>query len=278
MPDSILPAVNFHLIKPCNARCRFCFATFREVRGRLPTADAFRLIDALASAGCEKLTFVGGEPTLHPDLGPLVRHARHHALVTCVVSNGFRLRALLDGYADALDWVGLSIDSSDEVVQRDLGRGPGDHVVMATRLADECRDHRIRLKLNTVVTALTWQEDMSPLVRRIAPDRWKVFQVLPMAGQNDGSVEPLLVTDDQFAAFVDRHRHLATEGLAPVVEDNDAMRGSYVMIDPLGRFFGNATGRHVTSEPILQVGVAEALAQVGFQPAKFAARGGRYAW
>lgn len=50
------------------------------------------------------------------------------------------------------------------------------------------------------------------------------------------------------------------------------------MVDPLGRFYGNATGRHAYSEPILQVGVPTALAQVGFQPAKFDARGGRYAW
>ncbi len=56
------------------------------------------------------------------------------------------------------------------------------------------------------------------------------------------------------------------------------MRGSYVMVDPLGRFFGNATGRHVYSQPILDVGVDAALAQVGFVPTKFEARGGTYAW
>lgn len=28
-------AINFHLYKPCNYRCRFCFATFRDIQGRL---------------------------------------------------------------------------------------------------------------------------------------------------------------------------------------------------------------------------------------------------
>lgn len=28
-------SVNFHLYKPCNYRCRFCFATFRDVDGHL---------------------------------------------------------------------------------------------------------------------------------------------------------------------------------------------------------------------------------------------------
>ncbi len=278
MPKSPVTAVNFHLIKPCNAKCKFCFATFREVRGRLVTDDAARVIDRLADAGCEKLTFAGGEPTLHPDLGRLLRHAKARGLVTCVVTNGFRLDRVLDTHADALDWVGLSVDSSDEEVQRALGRGAGDHVAAAVRLADRCRDLGVRLKLNTVVTSATWTEDMTGFVRRMHPERWKVFQVLPIAGQNDGSVEDLLITPAQFAAFVERHRGLAAEDLAPVVEDNDAMRGSYAMVDPLGRFYGNATGRHVTSAPILEVGVPAALDQVGFEPAKFEARGGVYAW
>ena len=273
-----LIAANFHMLKPCDSRCRFCFATFRDVRGRLGVEDAERVIDALHDSGIVKLTFVGGEPTLHPHLGRLVRHAKVRGMVTCVVTNGFRLDPLLDEAADALDWVGFSVDSGDELTQAELGRGHGDHVARSVAHADRCRELGIRVKLNTVVTRRTVDEDLAALVRRMAPERWKVFQVLPVAGQNDGSVEDLLITDAQFRAFVDRHAHLAGEGLAPVVEDNDAMRGSYVMVDPLGRFYGNATGRHVYSAPILEAGVAAALAQVGFQPDKFDARGGRYAW
>ena len=26
-----IPSVNFHLWKPCNMKCRFCFATFQDV-------------------------------------------------------------------------------------------------------------------------------------------------------------------------------------------------------------------------------------------------------
>jgi radical S-adenosyl methionine domain-containing protein 2 len=119
---------------------------------------------------------------------------------------------------------------------------------------------------------------MSGFVRRFAPERWKAFQVLAIEGQNDGQVDDLLITDDQFRAWVGRHRHLGLEGLAPIVEDNDAMRGSYVMVDPLGRFIGNSTGRYVYSAPIAEVGVDAALRQVGWSPEKFEERGGRYGW
>jgi radical S-adenosyl methionine domain-containing protein 2 len=236
------------------------------------------VIAALADTGCEKLNFAGGEPTLRADLPRLLRRAKGRGLVTSIVTNGFRLDQLLDAHADVLDWVGLSVDSGRESVQRALGRGKGDHVANSLRLADRCRELGLRVKLNSVVTALTWDEDMSALVRTIQPERWKAFQVLPMAGQNDGSVEDLLISPDQFRAFVDRHHPLGADGLAPVVEDNDAMRGSYAMVDPLGRFFGNATGRHVYSRPIIEVGVKAALAEVGFVRAKFEERGGSYSW
>jgi radical S-adenosyl methionine domain-containing protein 2 len=271
-------AVNYHLYKPCNLRCRFCFATFRDVHGSLAVADVLRLLRLLRDAGCEKLTFAGGEPTLHPRFGEILAEARRLGLVTCVVTNGTRLASILERQASDLDWLGFSIDSAREEVQAALGRGSGAYIRQTLALVDEARRRGVRIKLNTVVTRLTWEEDMSELVRRVRPARWKVFQVLPVAGQNDGAVEDLLIDGDQFRAFVARHRDLEAEALGPIAEDNEAMTDSYAMIDPLGRFYGNSRGRHVTSAPILDVGIETALAQVGFVPERLAGRGGVYAW
>ena len=271
-------SINFHIFKPCDARCDFCFAKFRDVRGHLATVDACRLIDQLRATGGQKITFAGGEPTLHPDIGKLVEHAKRSGFVTGVVTNGSRLAELLYNHGVALDWAALSVDSASEETQAALGRGLGGHVGRAVELADLCRNRGVRLKLNTVITALNWRENMSSLVRRIAPERWKVFQVLRIVGQNEGRVERLLITPKQFRAFVRRHAHLVTDGFAFIAEDNDAMTDSYVMIDPLGRFYGNTGGVHRTSSPILEVGVRRALASIRFDEAKFDARGGRYAW
>lgn len=271
-------AINYHLFKPCNLRCKFCFATFRDVHGQLSLADARRLIDELRASGAEKLNFAGGEPTLHPHISELVRHAKGIGFVTSIVSNGARLEALIDKAGAELDWAALSVDSADEATQRLLGRGKGTHVRQALRLAEQCRSKGIGIKLNTVVTALNWQEDMSDFVREFAPARWKVFQVLAVVGQNDGAVEPLLISAAQFESFVARHAALAAEGFEAVAEDNDAMTDSYAMIDPLGRFFGNSGGIQSYSRPILEVGVATALREVGYDTSKFAARGGQWNW
>ncbi len=275
---SKLVSVNFHLIKACDSRCRFCFAEFRDVHGRLCEADAKKVIAALRAAGAEKLTFAGGEPTLHPNLCALLRFAKGLGLVTSLVTNGSRLDRVLDACGDAIDWVALSVDSPDELTQQLLGRGHGDHVARAIQLAKRCHALGVRVKLNTVVTALNCGDDLSDLVRQIAPVRWKVFQVLRVEGQNDGNVEALLIEDADFDAFLRRHQHLADEGYPATAEANDAMMDSYVMVDPLGRFFGNSGGVYSTSPPLLSVGVERAFAAMRFDADKFEARGGRYVW
>jgi radical S-adenosyl methionine domain-containing protein 2 len=272
-----LLAINFHVWKPCNYKCKFCFAVFDDVPGRLSREQAIRVVEQVAPH-CEKITFVGGEPTLCPFLGDLIETAHRLGLTTCVVSNGERLGPILERHAASLDWIGLSVDSADEAVCVRLGRGTGGHVNRSIALAGLARERGIQIKLNTVVTAWNHAEDMSAFVKAIRPERWKVFRVLPIAGQNDGRVEPLLITAEQFRAYVERHAHLAGEGFPPVAEDNEDMTGSYVMIDPMGRFFDNVDGRLVYSPPILEHGVEQAFAAVRWERQRFMARGGLYPW
>lgn len=281
---NVLPAaINLHFWKPCNYRCKFCFATFddaalKSVRSGLGRDDCIRLIRMLKDAGADKINFVGGEPTLAPFMGDLLAASRESGLVTSLVTNGERLATLIGSHGEFIDWVGLSVDSASEVVEAALGRGRGGHVARSLQLFDLMRGRCIRAKLNTTVTRLSFAENMSPFVLRARPERWKVFQVLPVEGQNDGSVDDLLITPEQFEEFVQRHRHLRDRGIDLAVETNEDMTGSYAMIDPLGRFFSNVGGRHVYSSPILETGVNEAFAQVQFSRERFLGRGGQYDW
>jgi radical S-adenosyl methionine domain-containing protein 2 len=272
------PAANFHINRLCNYTCRFCFATFRDVPGSLSLNEALRLQELLARSGIEKLNYAGGEPTLHPHLVDMALHARSLGMTTSLVTNGARLGALLVQHGAFVDWVGLSVDSASEDTEQRLGRGRGGHVRRCLALAEQCRAVGIRLKLNTVVSRENMDESLHGLLRQMRPERWKVFQVLPIFGQNDGSVEPLLISQEEFVTFLERHADLVGEGLGPVAEDNTAMTNSYLMIDPEGRCFGNGQGIHTYSRPILEVGLETALSSVGFSSARFEDRGGRYAW
>ena len=63
-----IPSVNYHLWKPCNMRCRFCFATFQDIpaevlpKGHLGRDGSLSVVESLAGAGFRKINFAGGEP------------------------------------------------------------------------------------------------------------------------------------------------------------------------------------------------------------------------
>jgi len=248
------PSVNFHLWEPCNMRCRFCFATFQDVKrtllpaGHLPAEEALAVVRVLAQR-FDKITFAGGEPTLCPWLERLVREAKERGATTMLVTNGSRLlNGGLDAFAPWLDWVVLSIDSAHETTHKSLGRAvKGRHPIARAQLlalAEDIHRRDLRLKVNTVVTALQHDEDMRDFIRALSPERWKLLQVLPVEGQNSGQVEPLLISSEAFTRFVERHMSLETHGIAVVPEHNQDMRGSYAMVDPAGRFFDNTSGAH----------------------------------
>ena len=91
-------------------------------------------------------------------------------------------------------------------------------------------------------------------------------------------VDDQVITTGQFAKHVTRSQQVAKMGVAVIPESNELMTGSYVMVDPAGRFFDNTAGAHVYSRPINQVGVDAALREVSIDPSRFHLRDGRYDW
>ena len=78
----------------------------------------------LASAGVEKINFVGGEPMLHPHIETWIVHAKSLGLTTSIVSNGTNINeGFLQRMKGHLDWIGSSIDASNDDLHADLGRG-----------------------------------------------------------------------------------------------------------------------------------------------------------
>ncbi len=280
------PSVNYHLLVPCNMRCRGCFATFHDIadgmpKGMLPKRASLGLVDQLAT-DFEKITFAGGEPTLCPWLPELIGAAKSRGRTTMVVTNGTRLsRPFLDAVRDTLDWVTLSIDSPHPSTHVALGRAVNGRAMSPDRylaIADEVRRLGMGLKVNTVVSKENVDQDFTNFLWALAPSRWKLLQILPVDGQNDRTVGPLLIDRQRFEGFYARHRLLEEAGIEVVPEDNEAMTGSYAMVDPQGRFFDNTAGRHRYSDAILEIGLRPAWRQVGFHPERFVARGGVYDW
>ena len=283
-----IPSVNYHLWKPCNMKCGFCFATFQDVQrdilplGHLDRENSIRVVESLALAGFRKINFAGGEPTLCPWLPDLIIQAKDLGLTTSIVTNGSRINGeWLDLVQGSLDWAALSIDSLDPNTLVRIGRTTR-HGPMSEQdclhLLGIFDEYGVRLKINTVVTRANLRENITDFIIEAHPERWKLLQVLPVEGQNDRTVDSFLISADEFDGYVQKSRRVEEHGVRVVPEGNDLMTGSYAMVDPAGRFFDNVAGSHTYSRPILEVGAEDALKEVMIDPGKFLSRDGLYDW
>lgn len=269
--------VSFHIVKPCNMSCKFCYATFDDmhVGAQMPLKDAITIIEKLAKAGVQKITFAGGEPLLYKHIKRVIIEAECAGLTTSIITNGSLFTdEWLSDMASFLDWVGLSIDSTRVQTMAAIGRRSYTGTVDYKKLIQNIKNHGYKLKINTVVNAYNWRENLNEFIQWAQPDRWKVFQALRVEGQNDEQWDEIKVSGSQYNEFLNRHIHQP----AIVPENNATMTGSYLLIDPLGRLFENSAGHHTYSDSLITNNIDHCLSQINLNRKMFLKRGGVYAW
>lgn len=285
-------SVNFFFSRKCNKECGFCFHT-EKTSYVASEADMQRGLRLLRAAGMRKINFAGGEPFLYPEkLAMLCRFCKQDLGLESVsiITNGTKVtRRWMEQHGRWVDVLGVSCDSFDERTNVAIGRGTGENVAQLFRIRGWCRELGIKFKLNTVVCAHNWREDMADTVARLDPFRWKVFQVLYVEGENDAGetdarsdrrkrdAKKLLITDEQYESFCEKHRHLP----CCIPEPNSVMAASYLLLDEYLCFLDKGGGRSGgvrQSRSILDVGVEEAMGEVRWDREAFEKRGGVYEW
>lgn len=281
MPNEFV--VNLHVTERCNFNCSHCFGKWGVTEAAASIFEdmnsAKKLIAELTSIfpppqmiGARlRFNFVGGEPGLFKPMPELVSLCKKAGAATSFVSNGLMLNRYNPGWiSQNFDIVGLSIDSASPDSNRRIGRAtksgvPLDLARVSTRL-HELRSLGTFIKVNTVVSSVNYMEDFTATLRELQPDKWKIFQMLPVYDDRN------CISDDKFNLFIRRHKEFSHLIYS---EDNDEMTGSYVMIDPLGRFFwydGSSRAGYSFSRPILDVGADEAFSESRFLLDKYADR------
>jgi radical S-adenosyl methionine domain-containing protein 2 len=268
--------INYHVTEVCNYSCQFCYAKWeRPSEIHTQGNDAELMLEKLAhyffnGAGNKvkavfpyksvRINFAGGEPLiLKKRFSQLILKAKELGFQLSLITNGHYLtKEFIDNYGALFSMIGISFDSQFADARKKIGRidrkGNSFDEVDLINTVERLRrvNPSISVKVNTVVNSLNYQESFVELITQLQPDKWKVFQVLPVLNNH------LLVTDEQFTEF--GHNHAQLEGVM-VIEDNDAMTNSYLMINPQGRFYQNSSTQvgYQYGELILDVNVDQAL-------------------
>lgn len=287
------PTVNMHILGHCNFACRYCYARFVTAQTPLPLSDAEQILRGLALRGVERVSFAGGEPTLHPELLAMLKICAELGLVANVVTNASRIdRPWCRSHLPWLRWLTISCDSPTSAINDAHGRRPKARLPPARPVADHVNQvaawlrewnaarpqaSRVRLKINIVVTRLNAHEDPSDWLRSLGPRRIKLLQQVVVPGENDQAAD-LRCSTQAFEQYARRLAALGDEGITVVAERSEQLHDSYAMVDPRGRFRQSRADGYVTSRPLLELGIDAAWAEVGaYDPDVFVARGGRYA-
>jgi radical S-adenosyl methionine domain-containing protein 2 len=268
--------INYHITEICNYSCKFCYAKWdRPNEIHTQGKDAELMLEKLASyflndAGNKvkavfpyknvRINFAGGEPLiLKKRFSQLIIKAKELGFNLSLITNGHYLtKTFIDNYGSLFSMIGISFDSQFAESRKGIGRidRKGNSFDSADLLKTVAYlrqvNSTITIKVNTVVNNLNYQESFYTLMNELKPDKWKVFQVLPVLNNH------LLVTDEELSIFVKNHAKL--KGVM-VVEDNDAMTNSYLMINPQGRFYQNSQTQegYRYGDLILDVPVDKAL-------------------
>ena len=120
----------FHLLTKCNLSCKHCYINRKEHGEKTLGIDTIKKWLNLFADRCENINviFLGGEPTLHPDLSLAVKEARRLGFKSITIdTNGYLFHDILNRVTpDEVDFISFSLDGATPATN-DAIRGEGCH-------------------------------------------------------------------------------------------------------------------------------------------------------
>jgi len=120
--------VFFHILTDCNLKCRHCYINKKQHgKSTLPLETINAWLSVFASKNKEaNVIFLGGEPTLHPNLPDAVNKAKSLGYSSITIdTNGYLFHDILSRVSpDVIDYFSFSLDGATRETN-DMIRGKG---------------------------------------------------------------------------------------------------------------------------------------------------------
>jgi AdoMet-dependent heme synthase len=164
-------------------------------RFQFSTAEAFHLVEEVASMHVPLLALTGGDPLLRPDLFPVVEFASSHGVRTSLT---LLPTPLLDEEvigqlkAAGLMRVAFWLHGSSAALHERSWKAPGSHR-RTLAITGMCREARLLVQINTLISRRNLRDvgPMIELLTRLDVALWNVFFLVPpSAEQADDMLTP----------------------------------------------------------------------------------------
>lgn len=238
--DNFIKSINWCVTSKCNYNCKFCY--MKNLQDEITEIlDSETILNKLFKLKIEKINIIGGEPLLYPFTLDIIKIAKKMGFITSITSNGSLLtKSKIKMFSPYLDWIGLSVDSKYENIEREMGRRCGKHVQNALKICEIIKEEGIKLKVSTTVTKLNYNEHMKQFIRKLDPNIWEIFQVSFKKGHNEDIIRNLSINEIEFENYINLNEDIILRsGEKPDFKRSEDMIDSYFILSPHGEILIN---------------------------------------
>jgi MoaA/NifB/PqqE/SkfB family radical SAM enzyme len=179
--------VFFHILTHCNLKCRHCYINKKQHgKNMLPIETISAWLEVFASKNKQaNVIFLGGEPTLHPDLPEAVNKAKSldYSSIT-IDTNGYLFHDILSKVSpDVIDYFSFSLDGATQKTN-DMIRGKGSFDACIQGIKSAVLKGFSTSLIYTVSTINIHELDnIAPLLKDLKIDRFFI-QVIGIRGKS----------------------------------------------------------------------------------------------
>ena len=230
--------VCWNLTNLCNENCYFCFRELQEKPKSLE--DNIAIINKLKNLDVTRITYAGGEPLIYQGIEELLAYSHELGIENALITNGRNLNVdNLDKYLKHVDKITFSVDSPNEYVNKQIGRGI-DHYKHIKSLLPHIKERfpDIVIEINSVAIRDNLGE-LDYMLEAIGSEivffglkKWKISRFCPLRGYAKINKSIYNLTEEEFLDVEKKYSSLSTP-FAIDVRNTDAIDENLI-ISPAG--------------------------------------------
>lgn len=174
----------WNITKSCNFKCIHCYENAgKKADDELTTDEIIDGIDKLSRLGVASIAFSGGEPTTHPGIIDLIKHASEVGMYVSMATNGFKTAKIerAKEFADAgLEFVQISLDGLNPETH-DKFRGVPNSWNRAVQSIKNFLELGVFVEVSTTVTQENYEEipGMIDFMRELGVEWFMLYNFIP---------------------------------------------------------------------------------------------------
>lgn len=191
----------WYLTTKCNQNCKYCHR-FLNIED-LNYEQNEQILRKLINDGIKAITWTGGEALLYKGFIDLLKIAKENGIKSKLITNGTIVANNNDirEVCDYLDSLTLSIDSIDENINTELGRGKN-HFNNIKIVLEYLKDKKLKVNINTVVSKINIDhlEDLGNFISNYNVNAWRIFKFIPLRETAKVNKEMFEISAEEFAS------------------------------------------------------------------------------